>query len=311
MDTAPPSSAELATLWNRYYPKKFALDAGLMQGHVVDSPLIDWQRSSWVRSGNDLTSAAIVKRSPIELYAGPDPSQVHLSFLAGDTKEATAAILDATLAKNAPASKFLFGQDSRHFLPGVPLECEELANLLLSRGFEEGGLAVDLERDLSDYQPPVGCLNPLTGDVYVRRLVTSDRDNLIEFFDREFPARWKFDTMNKWDVEGQPQFVFGLFVDGQIHGFALTHEHEAKLPIGGAVWRNDLGANWGSLGPIGNSREVRGRGLGDALLGAALLELSRSGVRQCIIDWTTLVDFYGRHGFVVNRRYRPMVRTQS
>jgi predicted acetyltransferase len=49
---------------------------------------------------------------------------------------------------------------------------------------------------------------------------------------------------------------------------------------------------------------MRGQGLGDALLAHSLADLSRKGTRQTIIDWTTLTEFYGKHGFAVTRSYR-------
>jgi predicted N-acetyltransferase YhbS len=49
---------------------------------------------------------------------------------------------------------------------------------------------------------------------------------------------------------------------------------------------------------------VRGFGWGGALLAAGLMELQRRGVQRCIIDWTTLADFYGKHGFEKSRIYR-------
>ena len=100
------------------------------------------------------------------------------------------------------------------------------------------------------------------------------------------------------------QAVHGLFTEGELHGFALLQDKSTPRPIGGAVWRMDLGDDWGSLGPIGISRSVRGRGFGDGLLASSLLELRRRGCRRTIIDWTTLADFYGKHGFVPTRTYR-------
>jgi predicted N-acetyltransferase YhbS len=49
---------------------------------------------------------------------------------------------------------------------------------------------------------------------------------------------------------------------------------------------------------------VRGEGWGGALLSAGLLELKARGTNQCIIDWTTLGEFYGKHGFEKSRLYR-------
>jgi predicted N-acetyltransferase YhbS len=49
---------------------------------------------------------------------------------------------------------------------------------------------------------------------------------------------------------------------------------------------------------------VRGNGWGGALLAAGLLEQKARGVRQCLIDWTVLDEFYGKHGFEKTRTYR-------
>ncbi|HJP82007.1 MAG TPA: GNAT family N-acetyltransferase, partial [Fimbriimonadaceae bacterium] len=110
--------------------------------------------------------------------------------------------------------------------------------------------------------------------------------------------------LEKIDVEG-PNCVYCAVRDQKVYGFALLQRSSDKLPIGGAVWRNSLGEIWGSLGPIGIAKELRGNGLGHGLLGKALEHLRDLGVRRCIIDWTTLDAFYGRHGFEIARRYRP------
>jgi len=100
--------------------------------------------------------------------------------------------------------------------------------------------------------------------------------------------------------------VFGLFKGETLDGFALIQDWQNKTPIGGAVWRNDLGEKWGSLGPIGVSKSIRGHGYGHALLGEALMELKKRGAQRTIIDWTGLIDFYGKHGFETARTYKSM-----
>jgi predicted N-acetyltransferase YhbS len=60
---------------------------------------------------------------------------------------------------------------------------------------------------------------------------------------------------------------------------------------------------WGQLGPIGVSKDVRGKGYGGCLLDASLLHLHMRGIRGCVIDWTDLVNFYGKFGFKPYREY--------
>ena len=108
----------------------------------------------------------------------------------------------------------------------------------------------------------------------------------------------------KIEHEGSHRGIVGLFHNDAIHGFASIQDSSNKYPISGAVWRNALGENWGTLGPIGVSQKVRGHGWGGAILSAGLLELKSRGVKQCLIDWTTLEEFYGKHGFVKTRTYK-------
>jgi GNAT superfamily N-acetyltransferase len=55
---------------------------------------------------------------------------------------------------------------------------------------------------------------------------------------------------------------------------------------------------------MGLSPALRGRGLGLALLDRAMVHLASRGADEMVIDWTILLDFYGRLGFTPCRRYR-------
>ena len=126
----------------------------------------------------------------------------------------------------------------------------------------------------------------------------------MKFFEREFPGRWKYDILTKIEKEGTYNGIVILLHKGGVHGFASLQDVNSKYPIAGAVWRNSLGPNWGTLGPIGVSQKVRGHGWGGAMLSAGLLELQRRGTKRCLIDWTTLDEFYGKHGFEKTRIYQ-------
>ena len=161
---------------------------------------------------------------------------------------------------------------------------------------------MDLERDLNGYQP-----TPFDRAEF-RYLRANDLPALTEFFEREFPHRWRYDVIRKFSLEEPGSSVFGMFVNGNLEGFALLQQAGCVCPIGGAVWHRSLGPNWGSLGPIGISEKIRGQGLGGALLDHALGQLAQDGAAQTIIDWTNLIDFYGKYGFEVTRTYRQMTR---
>jgi GNAT superfamily N-acetyltransferase len=82
-----------------------------------------------------------------------------------------------------------------------------------------------------------------------------------------------------------------------IAGFATIHRRGPGPLFGPRFWEDLLERASGGLGPIGVVARLRGRGLGRALLAVALDVLHARGVRDCVIDWTTLLDYYGPFGF--------------
>ena len=293
----------LAEFWNGFAPEKYALTGEQIRLNTVDSPVFDWGASCILEGDGEILGFLALKKSAASLYKGPDKDVAHLTMVAYCESQYGVDLMTEVkrMLVNRGLSKLQFGQDSRHFFPGCPTDFPTLTGFLTVEGFAKSGEAVDLERNMADYEIP--CSIP-EGDE-MRVLEAKDIPVLSEFFDREFPGRWKYDTLKKVEIEG-PSCVFVLAHGDRIDGFALIQDHSNKAPIGGAVWNCSLGQNWGALGAIGIAKDLRGLGSGNALLGAALLEQKRRGVDRCIIDWTGLVDFYGKHGFEVTRRYAAM-----
>lgn len=298
----------LAALWNDFYPPQFRIDPELLRQNTVGSPLFDWGASMIEEKDGRVCAFAAVKRSAAPLYKGPQPDTEHLTAIAFRDPQAGVELLAEVkrVLVDRGVQKLAFGSDSRHFFPGCPIDHRGLCSFLMVEGFVEGDEAFDLERDLRDYTIPV----TIPEGVDFRPAVEADHDALVAFFDQEFAGRWKYDVLDKIRVEGY-DCVYGAFRDGECIGFALLQDWRHRQPIAGAVWRNDLGEHWGSLGPIGISSRLRGGGIGHGLLGKALEEQRNRGVHRCIIDWTTLKDFYGRHGFEVTRVYRYHLLTLS
>jgi GNAT superfamily N-acetyltransferase len=317
----------LAELWKGCFIEQYHVDAALLKANTVDSPVFDWGASCIEIDGGKPTAFVAVKKSAApKLYKGPDPDQAHLTALAYEDPMVGIDLMAHTksVLRNRGVYKLLFGQDSRHIFPGCPAECTALRDFLIIEGFQEHGEVLDFERDLDSYEPPASSLESLkttaspeggkepqtsaaqvlTSAAEVRPVTLEELPLLRIFLNREFPGRWAYDVLAKIETEGRPEMVYGLFVNKACEGFALTQDASHVLPIGGAIWRQSLGDNWASLGPIGVSKAKRGQGYGDALLAATLTGLRERGRRRCIVDWTTLTDFYGRHGFEVSRRYR-------
>lgn len=290
-------------IWNQSYPSRYRVDdQAIIQSLSSPTTILDK-----IVVDQDLGQVLAIKKSGTpDLFAGQDHTRGHVALFASvGSADPISLIQEACdIAREAGLSKLVFGMDPDHLLPGVPEEMVHWLSALESIGFVEIGRCFDLERDLGDYEVPDECLDALGNvDGKVYPCDVGDIPGLDQFFLNEFPGRWRHDVMRKIVEDDEADKVYLLIVNGAIEGFAMTQRQGCVRPISGANWRLELGSNWGALGPIGISKNVRGKGLGNALLGYALLGLKQAGARQTIIDWTTLGDFYGHHGFSISRRY--------
>jgi GNAT superfamily N-acetyltransferase len=293
----------LAEFWNEFAPARYRITGDLLRQNTVQCPVFDWGASFVEEADGEILGFTAVKRSAAGLYRGPDMDVANLCLIAYCDPQFGIDLLSDVkrTLRNRGVHTLTFGMDSGHFFPGCPDDFRPLSDFLMVEGFQAGTDIVDLERDLQDYRNPF----TIPDDAEYRPIEKKDVGRLVAFLDREFPGRWRYDVMQKVDAEG-PDCCFGLFRDDHVDGFALIQDWTDRKPTGGAVWKEDLGENWGSLGPIGVSTALRGKGYGHALLGEALVQLRDRGVRKCIIDWTNLAPFYEKHGFEVTRRYRYM-----
>jgi len=306
-----PRFSALTALWNDCLPEPYGISEDLLRQNSIDSPLFDWG-ASVVEIDYDAKPLGyvMIKKSAHKLYRGVDPDIAHVSAIVCPAPQLGLEMLAFVKRnlKNRGIYKLLFGQDILHFFPGCPTDCPGVRDLLVVEGFTEGGDCVDIRQDLTNFVPRESAMTRLNAGpekVKVQPVLNEDASALDAFLKREFPGRWRYDVQTKIRAEGRSDFVYALWVNGAMEGFALTQDATHQRPIGGAVFHEGLGANWCALGPIGVSKEIRGKGLGDALLAATLLNMKSRGLGQCTIDWTVLQDWYGKHGFEVCRTYVP------
>lgn len=292
---------ELVALHGEIYPRPFRVDERLLWSKTVASPRYDPTNSWRMKSGGDTLGAIACKQPGTWQEAA-----AHVLPITGLWAHETdiAHQLLEKVEEEAIRQGFAilqFGGDADHLWPSLPAESELVADFLTSAGFTCTHESYDVERDLKDYAPPAGAIESLQGCT-VRRATPADGEMLAEFFGRAFPSRWRQDGLRRWS--SAPQDLVILIAEDRVEGFAITQRDGTDAPIAGANWHIDLGPDWGALGPIGLSEATRGRGWGHGLLAWALQDLQQQGARRTIIDWTVLLDFYGRHGFERARTYQ-------
>lgn len=301
---------DLTEFWNRNLPPKYHVDSVILRANTFECPTLDWG-ASFVSLNEDgeVNGFVAIKHPSTRLYPVRDPDEAHLSAIVFKEAKIAIDLLKASkrVLRERGIQSLTFGRDSAHFFPGCPTDLPALKDLLLIEGFEGNGEHVDLVRDVSDYEAPAGVqVLPEQGEISSRPLTPKEVQNLKIFLENTFPGRWVYDTSCKLESESDPTFVQGLFVNDHLKGFAVLQNPTCKKAISGAVWRKYLGENWCTLGPIGICPSVRGKGLGDALLASALTRLKNEGMKNCLIDWTTLTAWYEKHGFKVANTYKSL-----
>lgn len=196
-----------------------------------------------------------------------------------------------------------------HYLwPGVPDDLPAAGPFLEALGFAfDTHVSYDLRADVTGLRIDDGTRRVLTAaGLTVRPAQAADRDALLAFILREFGAAWWHDTGYFLEAGGDPADEL-LLIDrgGAIRGFARLHTPASRPPGWPMFWHP--GPRAGGLGPIGLAADARGRGLGRAFLVSALDRLRTHGATDVVIDDTTLLGYYGPHGFVPWITYRHAV----
>lgn len=315
-------AADIVRLWNACLGKAFPMDERLFRQQTSlerdDYLLLAARREP----EEPLNGAILVKRATRKDEKGTVPDTGYISFIL-TTPGARGKGMGSRLLEEAEAwcarrgvRTIIAGSDYCHFFPGLPLDDSSLSASAISffskRGYRQGQVEMDMIADLAllDLRLPrdggFSCLG------YRFSLCSpSLRPAALAFLSRCFPGRWESEISEAFSASMRDEDL-GLAIretDDAVVGFARIGDRGSPLLWPGLYWRGLLGASPGSLGPIGIDPACRGLGLGLDLLRASLAELKRRGVRNTVIDWTDLEDFYAKLGFVPWKRYRGMIKS--
>lgn len=305
----------LRGLWNRACPGGFHLDERLFQQQLrlCRDPL---RCLAIPGRDGELDGAVIAKRASRPGPSGRIPELGYVSLLAVAPERRRrglgTALLDAAEAwlGETGARATRLGGDRYHLMPGRPLGDEHAAleSFAKARGFTGEGVEYDLVRALSSMPRETPAMDSLEGRYDFRTYREGDREALRAFMEGSFPGRWAQETEEALEA-GMRNRDLALAVDatsGAIAGFSRIYDMESPVLGPSVYWRTAMGASPGGLGPIGVDASRRGQGLGLALMEFCVQELRARGVITMVIDWTDLLDFYGKMGFKVWKRYELM-----
>ena len=203
--------------------------------------------------------------------------------------------------KEKGCTRIRIGGNLRPILPGLPYAMRETAVFFEKHGYQSPPhqpYEYDIARSLKDYQPIYS--KPAHADL--APMQPGDEHLLLDFLHREYPGRWEFEAREFVKNGGRASDFLLLRVNGEVRGFCRLTLSDSERPIE-RFYPQRLPQPWGQFGPLGLSKAFRGQGLGGYLIDAAAVHMQSLGVDGCVIDWTSLVELYGKFGFRVYNQY--------
>lgn len=203
--------------------------------------------------------------------------------------------------KENECKRVRIGGSLRPFAPGLPYVMKASLPFFEKHGFQPPAYQpyeYDIARSLKDYKS----IYPKPAHAALLPMQPGEEPLLLDFLGREYPGRWEFEAQEFIRSGGRLSDFLLLRVNGEVHGFCRLTLSDSERPIE-RFYPQRLSRPWGQFGPLGLSKTVRGQGLGGYLIDAAAVHLQSLGVDGCVIDWTSLVELYGKFGFTVYNQY--------
>jgi GNAT superfamily N-acetyltransferase len=206
------------------------------------------------------------------------------------------------------------GAGMRPFAPGLPVELGTLP-FFERYGWETSeSHSFDLARLISGTEP-FFTLSPERRAMlrFSQPARPEDKDHLLGFLAREFPGRWWFECQEILAEGGDISDYILTWTDdpdsgrGEIASFVRLTFEDSLWPAD-RYYPQRLPRPWSALGTVGTASKLRGQGYSAVTIYTGLERLRSKGVQSCVIDWTGLVDFYGKFGFHVYREYYPLFK---
>jgi ribosomal protein S18 acetylase RimI-like enzyme len=189
---------------------------------------------------------------------------------------------------------------SSYFWPGVPKNLPHATSFFKSNGWNFTESSFDLVQDLAKYTTPPYVFKRIEKEkLKFQNANNLSKKQILKFEKINFPnwhnAFKEADSSDILYVNNSKNEILGTVV--------LTSESSAQQGQC-RTWTRILGKDLGGFGALGIKKSEREKGIGLALAAHSTEVLKQRGIRNCLLGWTWLVDWYGKLGFKVWREYK-------
>ena len=217
----------------------------------------------------------------------------------------------AQLRREGVGTMRLGGGGAYRFWPGIPTDLPGAYEFFAACGWplESARISNDLVRDLSEFRvPPTIRVRLEQEDVTIRPARQDEVEAVIAFEYEHFPG-WAAGFVHMGELGDYANMLVAFDPDKGIVGTLMLHTPSSRWLTANVTWKTLLGDSLGGISAVGVAASERGRGIGIGMVAVGSEVLRQRGVGNSHIDWTSIVDFYGKLGYTVWRRYWMSTRT--
>ncbi|MBS4195997.1 GNAT family N-acetyltransferase [Lederbergia citri] len=299
---------ELVDLWNREFSAEFPMRKELFKQNSFEDENV-FLPGSWmaVNDDDDVIGFIISKRwqDPMPVPMPTDVGWIQVLVVNKNERNKGIGSLLVEKAESAlkadGAKEIQLGGDPLHYFPSVPAEYEKSGKWFEQKGYEYVGNEYDL---LANYDPSVKSEMPALDGVEIEVLTLEDKGEMLTFMNRVFPGRWEYETIRYFQKGGTGREFVVLKKAGRIIGSCRISDEHSPVIYNNVYWAPLFSEPLGGIGSVGVDSAERGNGYGLAAVLAGIAILRSRGINKIVIDWTTIVDFYGKMGYQIWKEYR-------
>lgn len=180
------------------------------------------------------------------------------------------------LEKGAKTIRF-FDSFPNYFIPGIDPRCTSLITLLQKKGYERRRDNVTMTASLTDLDLDTDkdeLSLKKNHNIEIKRATGTDKLRVFDLVNKEF-SLWYREITLAFQKEKNPLHI------------ALSNQKVIAFSNHSC---NNAGTGW--FGPMGTTKEARGKGIGEILLKRCLADLKKDGHREAIIPWVGPIGFY-------------------
>ena len=295
---------QIIDLWNRNVSDAFPMTEKLFTQNTLEDTNVLQEGSAVVLIDGEVRAVVVSKviKDAKNVEMRHDKGWIHLLLVDAPNRKQGIGTKLLQLAETALAQAGMkhiqFGGDLLHYLCGVPTADQQTQQFLAKHGYVHEATMTDLTHTLM-----TDVVLPQFDEINLVPLQIHEKDAFLQFMHRAFPGRWEYEAIVYFEKGGTGKEFVVAKKGEQIIGFCRMNDETGPTIAQNMNWSPALQGIAGGIGPLGIEASERKGGYGIGITQAAVHYLQQRGVETILIDWTTLIEFYGKLGFTPWQQY--------